>query len=424
MNGNLLIKGGRLIDPANGIDDQLDLLVQDGKVGRIGKDLPAAESTETMDASGRVVCPGLIDVHVHLRVPGQEHKETIATGTLAAVRGGFTAVCCMPNTSPPLHSRAEIEHVLRRNQEEGHCRVYPVAAASRDLKHETLVEMADVKEAGAVAVCDDAYPIQNPGFLRRMMYYATMVDLPVVLHCEDKGLSDGGVMNEGYVATLLGLKGIPRTSQEIAVSRSLRLAQETNCRIHIQHVSTRGEVELIQEAKSRGTRVTTEVCPHHFSMTDEACITYDSNTKMNHPLRTQDDVDAVIEGLKDGTIDCIATDHAPHALEEKEVEFDAAPFGIVGLETALGLSVCKLVDPGHLTLPEVIAKLTAEPAKCMGIPGGSLGLGDPADITIFNPNSRWTVDAGKLSSLSKNMPFHGWELPAHIHAVLVEGSRV
>jgi len=423
MDGNVLIKGGRLIDPANGVDDLLDVFIQDGKVNRIGRNL-AVESADIINASNCVVCPGLIDLHAHLRVPGQEHKETIATGTLAAVRGGFTAVCCMPNTVPPLHSRAEIEHVLRRNQEEGHCRVYPVAAVSRDLKHETLVEMWDVKQAGAVAVSDDGYPVQDLGFLRRVMMYAQMVGLPVLLHCENKGLSNGGVINEGYISTVLGLKGIPRSAQEIALLASLRLAAETGCQIHIQHVSTRGEVEAIRQAKAEGMRVTCEVCPHHFALTDEACVTYDTNAKVNPPLRTQDDVQAVIEGLADGTIDCIATDHAPHAQEEKEVEFDAAPFGMVGLETALGLSILKLVESGHLTLPQVVAKLTSEPARCIGLPGGSLGIGQTADITIFRPDARWTVDASRLSSLSKNMPFHGWELPGQIEAVLIAGSKV
>lgn len=422
---NLLIRGGQVIDPANQINDRLDVLVVEGRIAGVGKELQSeAANVDVVDASGCVVAPGLIDIHVHLRVPGQEHKETIATGTLSAVRGGFTTVCCMPNTSPALHSRAEIEYVLHRAEQEGNCRVLPVAAVSRDLKHETLTEMADLLDAGAIGVSDDAFPIQNSGFMRRVMQYAAMVGLPLILHCEDKSLSDGGVMSEGLVSTLLGLKGIPRAAQETSLARSLILSAETGCHVHIQHVSTKGEVAMIRMAKTDGLRVTSEVCPHHFAMTDEACRTFDGNTKMNPPLRTQEDVDAVIEGLKDGTIDCIATDHAPHSQEEKEVEFDAAPFGIVGLETALGLTLCKLVQAGHLSLSETISKLTCDPARCMGIDGGDLSVGNRADVTLFRPEESWTVRTQQFASLSKNSPFDGWELPGVIHAVVCEGKIV
>ncbi|MCS6859081.1 MAG: dihydroorotase [Abditibacteriales bacterium] len=417
----LLIYNGHVIDPANNIDDTLDVLVRDGVIAQVGKGLKSRNG-QKIDARGLVVAPGFIDLHTHLRVPGQEYKEDIASGTRAAVRGGFTTICCMPNTTPPIHSPEIVRAIIEQTAQEGFCRVLPVAAVSVDLQHEVLTEFALLKEAGAVAVSDDAFPVQSAGFMRRVMEYAAMLDMVVMTHPEDKSLSEGGAMNEGAVSALLGLRGMPREAEEIHIARNIMLAAKTGCRLHVLHVSTAYGVALVRRAKAEGVRVTAEGCPHHFTLTDEAVIGYDTNTKMNPPLRTQADVEAVVAGLQDGTLDAIATDHAPHAAHEKEVEYDNAPFGIIGLETAFGLTMRQLVRTGKMSLRDALACLTAKPARVLGLDAGTLSVGAPADITIFDPDAEWVVDVSQLASKSKNTPFGGWTMVGKVMETIVAGQ--
>jgi dihydroorotase len=377
-----------------------------------------------LDASGLVVCPGFVDLHAHFREPGQEYKETIATGTRAAARGGFTSVCSMPNTDPPNDNRSVTEFILDQAKREGIVNVFPIGAITKALKGEELAEIGELYEAGCVAISDDGCPVMNAELMRRALEYATMFNLPVVNHCEDLNLSGKGVVHEGVVSTELGLRGIPWAAEAIMVARDLLLAQLTGGRLHIAHVSAAESVRLIREAKSRGVNVTCEATPHHFTLTEEVIRSFSPNTKVNPPLRSLADVAAVREGLKDGTIDAIATDHAPHALYEKEQEFDAAPFGIVGLETALGLTVTSLIEPGVLTLQEAIAKLTWNPARIFSLPKGRLNLGADADITIFDPEREWTVDVNHFASKGRNSPFHGFKLKGQVVATLVGGRFV
>ncbi|NCP29471.1 MAG: dihydroorotase [Armatimonadetes bacterium] len=420
-----LIRGGRVIDPANGIDDVLDVLLESGEVAALAKSIGAPDA-EVIDASGQVVAPGFVDLHVHLRTPGQEHKETIATGTRAAVAGGFTTICCMPNTDPPIHDRSVAELVLSQARAAGFAKVIPLAAVSPSLKHETLTEMADLKAAGCAAVSDDGKAIQSSSFLRRILEYASMLDLPVVLHCEDYGLSEGGAMNEGYQSTVLGLKGMPREAEEVGIMRAILLAKCTGAHVHFCHVSTAYGVEMIRRAKAEGVRVTAEATPHHFSLTDEDVgrQNYDTNTKMVPPLRTADDVAALVEGLKDGTIDGIATDHAPHATEDKEVEYDQAAFGIVGLETALGVTLKYLVEPGHVSLSDAVAMLTCRPAAALKLSAGTLTPESAADVVVFNPTQKWTVDPGKFHSRGRNTPYARCKLLGVVSHTLVDGRTV
>jgi dihydroorotase len=434
----LLLKNGRTIDPAQNLDAVRDVLIVDGKIAEIGENI-AADDAEVIDATGQIIAPGLIDIHVHMRTPGQEYKEDTASGTLAAAKGGITAVCVMPNTKPTLDRRSIVEDILARARsvEEGGegngVRVYPIASVSIDAKNEQLAEMAELKQAGAIAVSDDAFPIQDAGFMRRVFQYAKTCDLVTMLHCEDIALTGGGhagvgkgggVMNEGIVSNELGLRGMPRVSEELAVYKACALARATGNRIHILHNTTAGAVETIRRAKADGVRVTAEVCPHHFSLTDEACKGYDTNAKMNPPLRLQEDVDALIEGLKDGTIDAIATDHAPHASYEKEREFDSAPFGIIGLETMLPLSIKYLVEPGHLTLPQVIEKMTSVPRQILDLPQVTLAVGEVADVVVFDPQARWTCRAQDMASKSKNTPYDGHEMVGQVEATIVAGKVV
>lgn len=420
-----LIRGGRVVDPANGVDATLDVLIEEGKIAQVGDGLTAPEAA-TIEATGFVVAPGFVDLHVHLRTPGQEHKETVASGCRAAVAGGFTTVCCMPNTDPPLHDRSVVEWVLAQARTVGLARVVPVGAVSPGLKHETLAEMGDLKAAGCAAVSDDGKAIQDSGFLRRVFEYASMLDLPVALHCEDYSLSVGGAMNEGYQSTVLGLKGMPREAEETSICRAILLARKTGAHVHFCHVSTEGGVESIRRAKQEGVHVTAEATPHHFSLTDEEVRrqNYDTATKMTPPLRAATDVDAVIAGLKDGTLDAIATDHAPHALEDKEVEFDQAAFGIVGLETALGVAMTWLVEPGHLSLAEVIARLTQGPAQAFNLPAGTLTPGAPADVVLFDLHRQWTVDPTQFFSKGRNTPYAGRRLRGVVVRTLVAGVVV
>lgn len=439
----MLIKGGRVIDPASGVDELLDLFVEDGKIARIKKHAGGAEPTEAgrakgsktakqaesaltidrvFDATGLVVCPGLIDMHVHLRQPGREDKETIASGTMAAARGGFTAVCCMPNTDPVNDTRAVTEFILDTAKREGAVQVYPVGAITKGLKGEELADIGELFDAGCVAVSDDGRPVMNAALMRRAMEYATMFDLPLIQHSEDLCLSGRGVAHEGLVATELGLRGIPSVSEAVMVARDLLLAELTGARLHIAHVSAAESVRLIREAKIRGVRVSCEVTPHHLALTEDAIRGFDTNAKMNPPLRSETDRRALLEGLQDGTIDVIATDHAPHTIQEKEQEFDLAPNGVLGLETALAVALTTLVAPGVLSLPQAISKLTSGPAQILKLPMAQIVEGADADLTIFDPNRDWTVDPATFVSKSRNTPFAGWRLTGATVATLVGGK--
>ena len=418
---NILIKNGHIIDPANKVDEKLDLLVSDGKISKLGKpgSLPASGS-QVIDAAGKFVVPGLIDMHVHLREPGFEYKETIATGTAAAKAGGFTSVCCMPNTNPVNDNRSVTEFILAQARSAS-TQVFPIGAVTKGSKGEELAEMGELHAAGCVAISDDGKPVMNASMMRRAMEYSTIFDMLIISHCEDSSLSFKGVMNDGIVSTELGLRGIPRAAEDVMTARDISLAELAGCRLHIAHVSTAGSVRLIRDAKSRGVKVTAETCPHYFSLTEEAVRGYNTLAKMNPPLRTGDDVTAINQGLKDGTIDVIATDHAPHAMDEKSGEFDYAPFGIVGLETALGLTL-KLVQEGVFSLAEAIRKLSVNPALILKLDKGTLSVGADADITMIDLNEDWTVDASQFKSKSKNTPFDGWKLRGKAVRTIVGGK--
>jgi dihydroorotase len=419
----LIIKGGSVADPVAGRITERDILVVDGKISLMEKNLEVA-GVEVLDASGKLVTPGLIDMHVHLREPGYEAKETIRSGTRAAAGGGFTAVACMPNTAPVADQAAVIAYIKSTAAAGGLVNVYPVGALTRGSRGEDLAEMGDMKEAGAVAFSDDGMPVADAGLMRRAMQYARMLDLTVISHCEDKHLSGGGVMHEGYMSTVLGLRGIPASAEEVMVARDILLAEETGCRLHIAHVSTAGSVRLVREAKARGVRVTAEATPHHFTLTDEAVAHYDTSTKVNPPLRTAADVAAVREGLADGTIEVIATDHAPHTVEEKDVEYDRAPFGLVGLETAVGLVWTRLVGTGVLTPLQAVTKMTLNPARILGLTKGTLEAGTAADLTVIEPEHSWRVDAARFESKGRNTPFQGMSLKGRAWATVVRGRVV
>ncbi len=419
-----LLKGGRVIDPVSGLDETADVLIRDGVISEVGGVSKVSGDYQVFDMAGKVVCPGLIDMHVHLREPGFENKETIESGALAAVHGGFTTVICMPNTNPVLDNRPQLEFVRNRSREAGYAHVLTAGALTKGLLGESMAELGEMAEAGAIAFTDDAYPIQNARLMRLCMSYARMLDKPVLTHCEDKLLSGDGLVNEGIVATTCGLRGIPAASEEIMVSRNIILAALTGCRLHIQHVSTAHSVELIRRAKKDGIAVTCETCPQYFTLTDEAVAGFNANTKMNPPLRTAKDVQAIKEGLADGTIDIIATDHAPHALEDKQVEYELAAFGISGLETALGLVLTELVNTKVLGLAEAIAKMTAAPASALGLPYGSLAKGSKADITVIDTKAEWTVRASEFKSKGKNTPFEGWTLIGKPVATMIGGIFV
>ncbi|NLI12853.1 dihydroorotase [Pelotomaculum propionicicum] len=420
---NLLIKGGIVVDPVSGTVSEKDILVADGKIAGSGVGLHHPDA-QVLDVPGKLVTPGLVDMHVHLREPGLEAKETIYTGTRAAARGGFTAVACMPNTRPVADSAAVIISIVNRAAADGAVRVYPVGAITNGSLGQEMAEMGDMKQSGAVAFSDDGMPVMDSGLMRRSMQYAKMLNAVIISHCEDKKLAGGGLMHEGDVSTMLGLKGIPAAAEEVMVARDILLAEDTGCRLHIAHVSTAGSVRLVREAKSRGVRVTAEAAPHHFTLTDQAVIGYDTSTKVNPPLRTAEDVAEIRRGLADGTIDVIATDHAPHTAEEKDVEYELAPFGMVGLETAVGLVWTELVAAGVLTLAQAIAKMTINPAKILGLPLGSLGAGAAADITIIDPAAAWTVDPAQFASKGRNTPFTGRVLHGLPYATIVSGRLV
>lgn len=404
---NLLINNGRVIDPANGVDGTADVLVLDGLVSRVGPRLLAPAGTPEIDAAGRVVAPGFIDIHVHLREPGYEYKETVASGTRAAAAGGFTAVACMANTSPVNDTRAVTDYIRAQARVGGVVRVYPIGAVTRGLEGRELAELGELAEAGCVAYSDDGRPVMNSGLLRRALEYAQAFGKPIVSHAEDAQLAEGGVMHEGFVSTDLGLRGIPAAAEEIMVARDIALSEMTGHRVHVAHVSTVAAVRLLRDAKARGVPVTGEVTPHHLLLTDEAMRSYDANAKMAPPLRGKRDVEACREALADGTLDAIATDHAPHALADKEVELDHAANGIVGLETAVPLCLTHLVGERVLDLPAFVARLTVGPARVLDLPGGSLTPGAPGDVTILDLEREQTIDPARFHSKARNTPFGG-----------------
>jgi len=420
----ILIQGGRVIDPTQKLDDRRDVLLMKGEVAEIGKKVKGPDDALVIEASGKIVCPGFIDLHVHLREPGGEHKETIASGARAAAAGGFTSVCAMPNTDPPIDDPASVGYVRAAGLRSGGARVYPVGCVSIGQKGERLTEIGEMIEAGAVAITDDGHPVGDAGLMRLALEYTQTFGIPVANHCEDKALSRGGSMNEGLVSTRLGLNGIPNAAEDVMIARDLMLAQLTGGRLHIQHVSTRNGVGMIREAKRRGVRVTAEATPHHFTLTDQAVDGYRTEAKVNPPLRAPEDRAAVLEGVRDGTLDVIATDHAPHHYDEKEQAFEDAPFGLVGLETALGLAITHLVEPGVLALSDLVERMSCAPARAFSLPGGTLRVGSPADLTIFDPAVAWTVDPARFKSKSKNTPFAGWQLRGQVVATIVGGAIV
>jgi len=414
------ITGGRVIDPSRDLDATGDVWIRDGKIAPDGGGEPA---DTVVDARGLIVAPGLIDVHVHLREPGQEEDETIATGAAAALAGGVTTVACMPNTLPPIDTQAAAEFVVLQGQRARQANVYPVGCVSKGREGKEMATLGQLVAGGAVAFTDDGAPVSNAGLMRRALEYSKMFNLVIMQHCQVMELTDGGVMNEGFESTRLGLGGMPAAAEDIMVARDIRLAEITGGRLHVQHISTARAVELVREGKKRGIRVTAEACPHHFSLTDDRLRTFDSNFKMNPPLRTAEDVAAVIEGLKDDTIEILCTDHAPHAREKKMRELDHAPFGIVGLETLLPITVTHLIEPGHLTWPQAIRKLTINAANLLNLPRkGTLRPGADADVTVIDPALAWTVEAARLRSKSKNTPYDGWRVRGRAHTVIVGGE--
>lgn len=422
---DLAITGGRVIDPESRLDRIAHIFVQDGLIKEISprKTTTRIGAKEVIDAKGKIVVPGLIDMHAHLREPGREDEETIYTGSCAAVAGGFTSVCCMPNTEPPIDNQEAVKFVYAKAKE-AKCKIFCVGAVTKGEKGEELTEILDLVRAGVVAISDDGKPVSSSQVMRNALEYCKMFNLPIISHCEDLNLSSGGVMHEGFVSTSLGMNGIPSIAEEVMVARDLKLAEFTGGRVHIAHVSTQGSVDLIREAKKRGIKVTCETTPHHFTLTDDAVKTFDTNAKVNPPLRTRKDVEAIKKGLKDGTIDSIATDHAPHSVEEKEVEFDFAPFGMVGLETALGLVVTELVNKKILTWPQAIAKLTINPSRILNLKGGRIKRDFPADLTIIDPKASWIVNPSQFKSKSKNSPFGGKKLRGRVCYTIVDGKIV
>jgi dihydroorotase len=421
---SLLIRNGRVVDPANSVDAVQDVLIDGDRIQRIGRDVAAPPDATVLDATGKVVCPGFIDIHVHLREPGLEYKETVATGTRAAAAGGFTAVACMANTQPVNDNRSITDYILAKAATEGIVRVYPIGAVTRGLGGKELAELAELAEAGCVAFSDDGRCVMNAALYRRAMEYTLPFGAPVISHAEDHDLSHDTAMNEGVVSTELGIPGAPAAAEDVMVARDILLAELTGAHLHIAHVSTAGAVRLVRDAKARGVRVTAEVTPHHLLLTEEAVRGFDSNTKMNPPLRTKRDAEVLLEALIDGTIDCIATDHAPHAASEKEGEYDLAAFGIVGLETAVGLMLDRLVKPGALPLATLVARLSRDPARLLGLPGGSLAAGAPADVTILDLEAGWTIDPARFQSKSRNSPFGGWAITGRPWKTIVGGRIV
>jgi dihydroorotase len=416
---SLLIQHGTVLDPSRNFEKRADVMIRDGKIAGVGADLGRAD--RVIDARGMYVTPGLIDIHVHFREPGDEEEETVASGSAAAVAGGFTTVCCMPNTKPPLDNEGQIEFILRQGQRVGLANVWPIGAITKGREGKELAEIGSMLQRGAVAFSDDGLGVGDASVMRKALQYSKMFDAVLMQHCEEPTLS-GGAMHAGLVSTTLGLPGIPSEAEQLMISRDLLLNRTIGCRYHVQHVSTAGSVELIRRAKRDGLNVTAEVSPHHLLLTDESCRGYDTNYKMNPPLRTAMDVKACIEGVKDGTIDCLATDHAPHLAEEKELEFVYAPFGIIGLECALPLYVKALIEPGHISWLKLIELMTSRPAAIIKSTKGTLQDGADADVTIIDPNQQWTIDVNQFVSKSRNCPFHGWQVRSRAAATIVAGE--
>ncbi|HSR89930.1 MAG TPA: dihydroorotase [Gemmatimonadales bacterium] len=420
----ILIQGGRVIDPSRGTDGVADVYLIDGKVAAVGSNVVGEEGTLVIPAAGKVVAPGLIDLHVHLREPGQEDQETVATGAMAAAAGGFTAVCAMPNTDPVVDNQGTVGFIVSQAQRAAKARVYPIGAISLGQRGEKLAEFGELVGAGAVAVSDDGKPVMSSHLMRTALEYARTFSIPVADHCEDLALAEGGAMHEGIVSTRLGLKGIPAAAEEIMVARDIILAELTGGHVHLCHMSTRGSVELIRRGKERGIRVTAEATPHHFTLTHDSCEGYNTNAKMNPPLREDADREAIRQALRDGTLDVIASDHAPHHYDAKEREFDDAPNGILGLETALGLAISELVETGLMSLSDLLLRMSTQPARIFNLPGGSLGVGAPADVVVFDPKARWTVDPARFHSKSRNTPFGGRSLTGRAEVTIVRGRVV
>jgi dihydroorotase len=424
MSRPILLTGGRVIDPSRGMDAVADVYLERGKVAGVGQGVAGADGALRLDVSGKVVAPGLIDLHTHLREPGQEELETVASGAMAAAAGGFSAVCAMPNTDPVTDNQAAVGFIVSQAQRAGKARVYPIGAISVGQKGQQLAEFGELVGAGAVAVSDDGKPVMSSHLMRTALEYAQVFGIPVADHCEEMTLAQGGAMHEGIVSTRLGLKGIPSAAEEIMVARDIILAELTGGHVHLCHMSTRGSIDLIRRAKDTGVRVTAEACPHHFTLTHHACEGYDTNAKMNPPLREEEDREAVRQALRDGTIDVIATDHAPHHYDAKEREFDDAPNGIIGLETALGLAISELVCGGLLTLPELIARMSTVPARIFNLPGGTLAPGAPADVVVLDPEVQWEVQPAAFFSKSRNTPFAGRRLTGRADVTIVRGQVV
>jgi len=416
---SILIKNGHVIDPANNIDEQLDIYIEDGKIKEIGKDLPKGDIV--IDAKGKSVAPGLVDMHCHLREPGYEYKEDVTTGSRSAAIGGFTSIACMPNTNPVVDNGSVVKFIKTRP---AYVNVYPIGAITMGQKGETLSLMAEMKKEGIVAVSEDGSSIKNSSIMRHAMEYASNFDIPVIEHCEDKSLGGEGVMNEGYYSTILGLEGLNKAVEENIVARDILIAENDNQSIHIAHVTTKGGVELIRQAKARGVKITCETCPHYFSLTEEAVDGFNTFAKVSPPLRAKEDIEAIKEGLKDGTIDAIATDNAPQHINEKNCEFAIASNGMVGFETALGLGITNLVEKGVLTLKELIVKMSYKPAQILRLDKGTLGIGKDADIAIFDVNQEYVVDIEKFASKAKNSPLDGVKLKGKTHTTIVGGKVV
>ena len=424
MTRPVLLQGGRVIDPSRGVDQVADVLIQDGKIAATGSGLGTPDGAEVRNVAGLVVAPGLVDVHVHLREPGNEDEETVASGARAAVAGGFTAVCAMPNTDPVTDNQAAVGFIVRQSVRAGLARVYPIGAVSVGQKGEQLAEFGEMVGAGAVAVSDDGKPVVSGHLMRTALEYARTFGIPVADHCEEPTLAAGGAMHEGLVSARLGLKGIPAAAEEIMVARDILLAELTGGHVHLCHMSTRGSAELIRRAKERGIAVTAEVTPHHLTLTDAACERYDTHAKMTPPLRERADVEALRAALKEGVIDCVASDHAPHAYDEKEAAFDDAPFGVIGLETAFAVLHTELVRGGAVTLAELIARMSATPARLFHLPGGTLAPGSPGDVCVLDVRTPWVVRSADFFSKSRNTPFTAKELVGRSAVTLVAGRVV
>lgn len=415
----MIIKNGKVVLEDNVIE--ADILIENGKIAKIEENIPV-NGEKVIDATGKHVFPGLIDMHVHLRDPGFEHKEDIESGSKAAVKGGFTQICCMPNTDPVADNKVVVSYIKHKAQEVNLCKVHPIGAITKGEKGEQLAEIGEMKNAGAVAISDDGVTVKNSRLMRLAMEYASGFDIKCLCHCEDKELVDGGVMNEGLSSTIAGLKGIPRASEDIIIAREIALAESLDVPVHICHVSTHSGVRLIRDAKKAGVKVTAETCPHYFAVTDEIVRTFDTNTKVNPPIREEIDKKAVLAGLQDGTLDCIVTDHAPHHFNDKNVEYNLASFGISGIETSFGFAVTYLYKTGVLTLPELADKMSGAPARILGLQGGKIAVGEVADFTIADLNAKWTVDPAKFVSKGKNSPFGGYELYGVVKYTIVDGE--